>query len=530
MAADALTGVPYELNEFARANRPALAEGAVLPRLTAWVGGKSGPDRTDAIRNLVRQAVEDHADRDLRRAAEIMFFPSDGWRRRFYARKTEVATKVYVVGRSTFDQVPRSGGRSPYHQFLHDVARLVAAVANEGQPAPAHPTEPSEPASTVDTTDVPTTGPTDGGKGRGGRRWALAAVVAALGAASVGAYIVVRSDSPSPSFAATTTEAASTSSSPATTTTLGLSSTLVTEPTIETTSEPPTAAAPEPTTAPTIPCSFEIGEGSLDLSPEDMATLAAAAPLFAEAGAGACSSRPVGKFGDALEQDLVVDGRPAGAILFAPEATPLRLTQSEWRSYNDMALRDPERARELGGYPISIDTTAEGTIITLSLGGVLVGEDPDGVFFWIPQIGGVFDMWIASGGTTGTLGLPTSSVFPTGDFSRDPWYDAGWYLEFERGYMFAPDLLVGDPQVTVTFVDDVFAPLTGLGDIEGHILRQVGGEAWFIDADRVAHWIPTGGVFNCLGGNTALLQPDTPGYTIASLERGPTATCDLATG
>ena len=231
-----------------------------------------------------------------------------------------------------------------------------------------------------------------------------------------------------------------------------------------------------------------------------------------------CPSGPVTTYVDALVLELVVDEKRSAVIVQAPDQTvPTRLTWTQWSTYLEIQGRTRrENAADFGGYPVRIETMNGSSVVTLDGGGVLIGSDAQQPHFWVPPIGGALEEWMTLGGVDGELGRPTSNPYQLGDgtFRQD----------YTLGYMTSDQLA---PPPTVVIVDDLTEDLERLEPIENRILRQAGGQSWFVDEERVRHWIPTGEVWACLGGQDAAFTADVPGYAISSLAMGQPATCDL---
>ncbi len=130
----------------------------------------------------------------------------------------------------------------------------------------------------------------------------------------------------------------------------------------------------------------------------------------------------------------------------------------------------------------------------------------------------VVKIWTSTGGATGRLGLPTSNVGFT---------SVGFFQQFQHGYVIQ-NVQAGPPQIT--YVADPKAALPHRS-LRSHILRQVDATAWFVDAAGRRHWIPNGGVYACVGGDSVLIPGNVAGYAIATLpDGGPTYCGEDATG
>ncbi|MCC6227050.1 MAG: serine/threonine protein kinase [Microthrixaceae bacterium] len=222
------------------------------------------------------------------------------------------------------------------------------------------------------------------------------------------------------------------------------------------------------------------------------------------------------------------DGDDDGALIAGPTQSALRLTDAQLISYLEIAGRSqPTNSVTYGGYPTRLTTSAEPPLWTLELeaGGLVIGTRPDTQGFWIPQQ--TITMWQESGGVDGTLGKPTSNTYFDGQHL---------VLEFERGYLEAalgrsstddPQawLPIGPSTIRLVEVLDPGAALQPHGDLNGRVLRQAGGHAWFVDADG-RHWIGSGGAWGCVEADKRQIQADIPGYAVATLPLGPPVRCD----
>lgn len=222
-------------------------------------------------------------------------------------------------------------------------------------------------------------------------------------------------------------------------------------------------------------------------------------------------------------------GADDGALIAGPTQPALRLTDAQLTSYREIAGRSqPTNSVTYGGYPTSLTTSVEPPMWTLELeaGGLVVGTRPDTQGFWIPQQ--AMATWQASGGVDGPLGKPTSNTH----------FDGGrLVLEFERGYLEAalgrssPDepqtwLPISPGTIRLVEVPDPGAALEPHGDLNGRVLRQAGGQSWFVGSDGQRHWIGTIQAWGCAEADKRQIQADIPGYAVATLPMGPPVRCD----
>jgi hypothetical protein len=216
-------------------------------------------------------------------------------------------------------------------------------------------------------------------------------------------------------------------------------------------------------------------------------------------------------------------GQPDGVVVLPPSGKGVRLNDTMWASYREIAGKtSPQNAAIFGGYPVAVEqpTDPDAVVIRLDAGGLVIGRRADTQMFWLPTH--VLDLWEAHGGLTGELGFPTTN----------PYFVGGQlHLDFEHGYMQAEmrdfaSLLLGAEVDTAVVLDgtEAAAPLRDT-EIGEHIVRQTSGSAWWVDADGARHWIPDGGTWQCLGGEDAVALDHLPGWAVATLPLADPATC-----
>jgi serine/threonine protein kinase len=249
------------------------------------------------------------------------------------------------------------------------------------------------------------------------------------------------------------------------------------------------------------------------------------AAAVTEEAPGACAGGVAETFGQAQVQPLNdARGRPDGVVLVSPDGPPVWLTPTMWASYQEITGRSmPEAAATFGGYPVSITRAVETGVpvavtIALDQGGVIVGRREDTQMFWLPRQ--VLPLWVAHGGASGDLGMPTSNPYRVGERVQ---------LDFEHGYMTADvddiaALLQGAQVDEAVVVRDPTRPLRGAA-VAGHIVLQTTGVAWFVDASGRRHWIAPGDTWSCLGGDAAVAVDDLPGWAVATLPLAAPARC-----
>ena len=230
----------------------------------------------------------------------------------------------------------------------------------------------------------------------------------------------------------------------------------------------------------------------------------------------ACPAGRASRFGEALVQPIRTDG--GEKVIVSSTFGSVVLTAAQLASYREIAGRNrPENATTYGGYPVSVAEDGDLLVMELSESGIIVGTRPDTQSFWMP--GPVVELWRSRGGAGGDLGLPMTNPY---------FADDGLLQDFERGRVLLPSDIPPftqvDPSLLVVTIDD--SPASGLAalSLNGKLLRQPTGTAWYIDGAR-RRWIPNGDVYACVGGDAAVVADDVAGSDLATLELGEPMTC-----
>lgn len=165
-----------------------------------------------------------------------------------------------------------------------------------------------------------------------------------------------------------------------------------------------------------------------------------------------------------------------------------------------------------GGLPVSAGELDGHHILNLAKGGLLIAHQPGGPAFWIPAE--AVEIWRLSGGPAGTLGLPMTDV---------RFEDGRPHQDYEHGYINEGEPRKATAHTTTTA--DVEAHLAGIGPFDEGIVRSIDGTAWWIDSSGERHWIPDGGVWNCLGGDSVVIDYEAPGWVIGAFSAADNASC-----
>lgn len=262
-----------------------------------------------------------------------------------------------------------------------------------------------------------------------------------------------------------------------------------------------------------------IGLQRTPLPPQDARRLDEALPAWRKsAPTGACASAAVGYFADAIIQPLELAGAAAGVLLLAPTGEALYLTEALWNSYRQAVDgSQPESATAFAGYPLHIEVRAEAVTVELSLGGLLVGRNPQSQAFWIPVE--ALEPWRSAGGLDGAVGLPMSNPY------IDP-ADGSYHQDYEHGIGRVREPAPARAPIVFERAVDRGQLLRALGDVRGRVLTQRNSStSWFVDDRGSRRWIPDAAVYKCIDGDDLRLPQPLPGYEIAVLPLGAPMEC-----
>lgn len=271
--------------------------------------------------------------------------------------------------------------------------------------------------------------------------------------------------------------------------------------------------------APGVDCSSDIGAPESGLTEEQTTSVQKSVSQLESLSGSACGTSKATLFGEAVHQSIS-ENRSTEQIIVSP-AGAVRMSSAEWASYQEIAGRQrPENAITFGGYPISVDTDSSATRIELANGGLILGRRDDTQSFWMPEA--VRDRWLEEGGADGALGYPMTNPF---------FIPTGVRQDFEGGYMelpaatSAPVAAIEPALLVIHLANNPQVPLAGL-DLEGRIIRQPTGTAWWVDAEGRRRWLPDGATYECVGGDEIVVANDLPGSAVATVALGPPATCN----
>ena len=215
------------------------------------------------------------------------------------------------------------------------------------------------------------------------------------------------------------------------------------------------------------------------------------------------------RWGRLVIQKLTDAGGAAGAIVAEDPDHVMVMTEAEYGSYRQIGGKDGTQAQSIEGLPRRRGTSPSGKAwLIYTDHGVLASQGVDQPGYYLG--GPVWTRWKATGEDTGEMGMVASNPLNNA---------VGYYQDFAHGRLtlsysgtlsFAP---VADPAS--------FVPKNAVGNI----LRHDDGTTWYIDHDRVRHWIPDGPTWQCLHERGATEIDHVPGYATLTLRLGKPATC-----
>ncbi len=241
---------------------------------------------------------------------------------------------------------------------------------------------------------------------------------------------------------------------------------------------------------------------------------------------------PLEPWRDLVVQRLEAGGRADGAIVTAADGSSiaLRLTEAEWGSYRFRYGGAPTGTNLLG-YPVArIDL--DGVAVIRTTGGGLVFAQPGAV--GVPVIGGLWDVWEAAGGPSGSMGLPLgipeSAAGPTGAITWESGLvSTGARQSFQHGWVFLPGV-ISDVDAAAQPADryqwHLWSELPPEPEIDyrGHIVK-LGPTTWYVDRAGIRHWIPSTSAWMCATWDLKATQHVVEAYELDAYPLGSDFVC-----
>lgn len=220
---------------------------------------------------------------------------------------------------------------------------------------------------------------------------------------------------------------------------------------------------------------------------------------------------------DLVIQRLVTAGQPDGALVSGRghQDPVLRLSQTEWVSFAQ--FHDDDHHNFLG-VPTG-RVTIDGTAMVRTSRGALVMARPDAFGFGVVM--GAWDVWMAHGGPSGDLGLPTARP--------DGTPETGAHQDFTFGHLDLPDARSGLEAEAAPASAYVWYPVTQ-PEREAqrppiNSILNVGGTSYYVDDASVRHWIASTADWGCASRMPNVTRHQVPGYLAAEYPLGPMFAC-----
>lgn len=240
-----------------------------------------------------------------------------------------------------------------------------------------------------------------------------------------------------------------------------------------------------------------------------------------------CGRWPLDRFlDDLVVQRIHVAGAPYGILVggLKPTDPVLWLSEIEWASYKWRVHSGT--THNITGVPVRRTTIGGYNVIRTSRGAVvMVRSDTWGH----TVVSGAFDVWMASGGPSGPMGLPESRATGT--------EGVGAHQAFTNGELRLPGVSTDVEAEHLPADRYVWVPLTAaqvaIAPPAPNTVQDVHGVSYYVDQSGVRHWIETYADWRCAVhqlGATDIKWLDggvipLPGWQAAKAPLGPKFVC-----
>ena len=241
-----------------------------------------------------------------------------------------------------------------------------------------------------------------------------------------------------------------------------------------------------------------------------------------------CGTKPLARFlDDLLIQRIRVAGEGFGILVggLDPSDPVLWMNEVEWTSYKRMEPWDA--THNFTGVPVQRTTIGGIQMIRTSRGAVvMVRSDSWGQVV----VSGAWDVWMASGGPNGPMGLPEGLAIEDSE---------GAHQDFTNGVLELPDVTSKLEAEAMPASRYLWAPLTAeqlaTPPPAVNTIQNVHGVSYYVDRAGVRHWLETTSDWSCarndLGAKevkrhmVGQAEGPLPGWQVARAPLGPVFVC-----
>ncbi|MEO6987571.1 MAG: hypothetical protein ABI239_02895 [Aquihabitans sp.] len=228
--------------------------------------------------------------------------------------------------------------------------------------------------------------------------------------------------------------------------------------------------------------------------------------------------KPVARYlDDLLIQRVQVAGMPTGILVGGTTASHpvLWLSEVEWTSYKRM--EPAETTHNFTGVPVERMTIGGHQMIRTSRGAVvMVRADSWGH----TVMSGAWDVWMASGGPTGPMGLPEGIAI------KDP---EGAHQDFTNGVLKLPGVTSKLEAEAMPASRYVWSPITAEQLLTPppapHSIADIDGVSYYVDRSGVRHWLDSTSAWSCARYDLGAAHIVMRGWQAARAPLGAVFTC-----
>ena len=231
---------------------------------------------------------------------------------------------------------------------------------------------------------------------------------------------------------------------------------------------------------------------------------------------------------DLIIQRVQVAGKPYGILVGGTGSSHpvLWLSEVEWASYK---WHSPGPTNHnFTGIPVARLTIGGYEMIRTSRGAVVLARSDS---WGYTVVNGAWEVWMASGGPTGPMGLPEAKA--------DGTIEAGAHQDFTNGRLTLPGVTLDLEAEVQPASRYVWVPLTAeqltTPPPAPNTIQDANGVSYYVDRAGVRHWIETTSDWSCAKSDLGAAEVKThvvgqqklplPGWQVARAPLGPVFTC-----